>query len=54
MANKNNKTKLKFELAQALMFPGFVAGVSNYTSISEDKHEDSNDDDQDQSKTKEE
>lgn len=54
MANKNNKTKMKFELVQALMFPGFVAGVSDYTSILEDKHEEPDGDEQDQSKKKEE
>ena len=50
MANKNNKTKLKFELAQALMFPGFVAGVSDYTSILEKQQKESEDKDNDHEK----
>lgn len=45
MANKNNKTKMKFDLMQALIFPGVVAGVSDYTSILEKQQEESEDKD---------
>lgn len=41
---KNNKTKMKFDLMQALMFPGVVAGVSDYASILEKQQEEESED----------